>query len=905
MKRILLIDGSSLIFRAFYAIRNLTTKDGIYTNGVYGFLSMYYKMIDEYKPDYALVAFDRSGPTFRTKDYKEYKANRQETPSELSSQFGILKDVLDSMGVKHLDLDAYEADDIIGTLSNEFNNNGIESIIVTGDRDYLQLVDSDTTVVLTKRGITQTESYTTEKIKEEYGLEPKQLIDVKGFMGDQSDNIPGVPGVGEKTALKLIKEYGSMEKVYENLDNISGKALKRNLEENHAIAMMSKKLGEIYTAAPVDLNLDEYRFREPDYIALKEKFDRLEFRTFASRLPVEGNSTDIKSEFKELDAEGFSKLIDSIKKEKMFSFKLFYDGENYIYSRVVAFGIKIPNDPIVYLTRLNSNGEAKQLSLTDDNLIDDNGDNSNSESVLTKGELSKIFSDKKIVKLSYDIKSDLFFFLKNNINVENYRDNMIADYLIDPSQTGFSIDRQALQYLNKSFTPLEDLLGKGKKKKTLSMLSDEELFGYMAEYITITEKLYPELDKIVEEREMHELYYDIELPLIKVLADMERIGFKVDTQELQSLGKELDVKIEKLETEIYDLAGMEFNIGSPKQLGEVLFDKLGLPVIKKTKTGYSTDAEVLDKLYDQHEIIKLILEYRSTAKLKSTYIDGLVPLIVDGKIHSTFRQNITATGRISSTEPNLQNIPIKTEDGRKIRKAFVASRGYILVDADYSQIELRVLAHLSDDDVMLTAFENGEDIHTKTASEVFHVDMDEVTPLMRSRAKAVNFGIVYGISDYGLSRDLGIPRAESKEYIDKYLATYPGIKKYMKDIVDEGKKNGYVETILKRRRYVPELSSKNFNIRGFGERIALNTPIQGSAADIIKIAMVRVYEAIKERKLKSRLILQVHDELIIEAHEDEVDEVLKLVREIMEQAHRLKVDLKTDIEVGASWYDSK
>lgn len=905
MKRILLIDGSSLIFRAFYAIRHLTTKDGIYTNGVYGFLSMYYKMIDEYKPDYALVAFDRSGPTFRTKDYKDYKANRQETPTELSSQFGILKDVLDSMGVKHLDLDAYEADDIIGTLSNEFNSKGIESIIVTGDRDYLQLVDSDTTVVLTKRGITQTESYTPEKIKEEYGIEPKQLIDVKGFMGDASDNIPGVPGVGEKTALKLIKEYGSMENVYENLDKISGKALVRNLEENHSIAMMSRQLGEIHTGAPVDLNLEEYRFREPDYSALKEKFDRLEFRTFAGRLPIEDDSTDIKTEYKILEQSDISDLVKAIQKEKMFSFKLFNESENYIYSRVVAFGIKVPNEPMVYVTRLNNSDEAQQLTLAEANVSDDTNDSYVSENIITESELASLFKDEKLVKLSYDIKSDLFFFLNNNIDVSNYRDNMIADYLIDPSQTSFSIDRQALQYLNKAFTPLEELLGKGKNKKTLSMLTDEELYEYIAEYITVTEKLYPELDSIVEEREMHELYYDIELPLIKVLADMERVGFKVDTTVLENLGAELDGKIGKLETEIYELAGMEFNIGSPKQLGEVLFDKLGLPVIKKTKTGYSTDAEVLDKLYDQHEIIKLILEYRSTAKLKSTYIDGLIPLIVDGKIHSTFRQNITATGRISSTEPNLQNIPIKTEDGRKIRKAFVATDGYKLVDADYSQIELRVLAHLSDDTVMLTAFKNGEDIHTKTASEVFHVGMDEVTPLMRSRAKAVNFGIVYGISDYGLSRDLGIPRTESKEYIEKYLATYPDIKEYMKDVVDEGKKTGYVETILKRRRYVPELSSKNFNIRGFGERVALNTPIQGSAADIIKIAMVRVYDAIKERKLQSRLILQVHDELIIEAHEQEVEEVVNLVREIMENAHKLKVDLKTDIEIGASWYDSK
>lgn len=909
MKRILLIDGSSMIFRAFYAIRDLTTIDGIHTNGVYGFLSMYYKMIDEYNPDYILVAFDRSGPTFREKDYKDYKANRQETPSELSAQFGILKDVLDSMGITHLDMDDYEADDIIGTLSTEFNNLGIESVIVTGDRDYLQLVDDDTKVVLTKRGITQTEVYTPDTIKEEFGLEPKQLIDVKGFMGDQSDNIPGVPGVGEKTALKLIREYGSMEKVYENLDHVSGKALKKNLEDYHDIALMSKKLGEIYVNVPLDLNIDNYKFKEPDYPALKEKFDRLEFRTFASRIPIDDVTEEFKTEYMILNEDSIGQLIKDVKKSKSFTFKIFYDEETYIKSNVSAIGIKAMDNPVVYISRITNDdkyaSKGVQLNLTDD-IIEDSEKNSIKYSELIDGDLSEIFKDNSFTKLSFDIKSDIFFFLKHDISLQNYRDNMISDYLVDPSQTSYSVEKQALKYLNKSLLSYEELTGKGKNKKKISELSDEKLFQFISEYITITEKLYPVLDDIIEEREMHELYYEIELPLIKVLADMERIGFKVDVDELREIGSDLEKRISALELKIYELAGMEFNIASPKQLGEVLFDKLGLPVIKKTKTGYSTDAEVLDKLYDKHEIVESILDYRSTAKLKSTYIDGLIPLISsEGRIHSTFRQNITATGRISSTEPNLQNIPIKTEEGRKIRKAFVASKGYKLVDADYSQIELRVLAHLSGDKVMINAFKNDEDIHTKTASEVFHVSMDDVTPLMRSRAKAVNFGIVYGISDYGLSRDLDIPRSESKEYIEKYLATYPDIKKYMADIIVTGKELGYVETILNRRRYIPELESKNFNIRGFGERIALNTPIQGSAADIIKIAMVRAYEALKAEKFKSRLILQVHDELIIEAFEDEIDSIKQMVVKIMENAHKLSVDLKTDINIGDSWYDSK
>ena len=909
MKRILLIDGSSMIFRAFYAIRDLTTKDGIPTNGVYGFLSMYYKMIDEYDPDYILVAFDRSGPTFREKDYKDYKANRQQTPSELSAQFGILKDVLDSMGVSHIDMDEYEADDIIGTLSTEFNKLGIESVIVTGDRDYLQLVDGDTKVVLTKRGITQTEVYTPDIIKEEFGLEPKQLIDVKGFMGDQSDNIPGVPGVGEKTALKLIKEYGSMESVYENLDNISGKVLKKNLEDYHEIALMSKKLGEIYVNVPLDLEIDNYKFKDPDYPALKEKFERLEFRTFASRVPIDDDTEEFITEYVVLNDDSIKDLVEEVKKSKSFTFKLFYDEESYIKSNVSAIGIKAAGNPAIYVSRIanedNDSAKGVQLNLTEE-IVEEDDVSSINYTDLIDGRLSEIFTENSYTKLSFDIKSDIFFFLKHGISLENYRDVMISDYLVDPSQTSYTIEKQALKYLNKSIISYEELTGKGKNKKKLSELPDDKLFQFISEYVTITERVYPVLDEIIEEREMHELYYEIELPLIKVLADMERTGFKVDIDELRNMGKELEKKISALELKIYELAGMEFNIASPKQLGEVLFDKLGLPVIKKTKTGYSTDAEVLDKLYDKHEIIESILEYRSVSKLMSTYIDGLIPLIgSDGRIHSTFRQNITATGRISSTEPNLQNIPIKTEEGRKIRKAFVASKGYKLVDADYSQIELRVLAHLSGDKVMIDAFKNDEDIHTKTASEVFHVGMDEVTPPMRSRAKAVNFGIVYGISDYGLSRDLDIPRSESKEYIDKYLATYPDIKKYMADIIVSGKELGYVETILNRRRYIPELKSKNFNIRGFGERIALNTPIQGSAADIIKIAMVRVYDALKKDGLKSRLILQVHDELIIEAAEDELDTIKQMVVKIMEDAHKLSVDLKTDINIGDSWYDSK
>ncbi|NMB09819.1 MAG: DNA polymerase I [Tissierellia bacterium] len=882
-EKFVLIDGSSLIFRAFYAVRNLMTKEGIFTNGVYGFLSMYYKIVEDYNPDYICVAFDRPGPTFRHEDYEAYKGTRDKVPTEINSQFGILKDILESLNVKYLDLQNYEADDICGTLAMAASKEGKEVYLVTGDRDYLQLVGDDRTVILTKKGITNVEVYTPEKIKEDYGITPRELIEVKGLMGDSSDNIPGVPGVGEKTALKYVKKYGTIENLYENIDDIKGKA-KEKLIENKDIAFMSRSLGEIYLEAPVDTNLENYKVEEPDYDTLREKYERLEFKLFLEKLP--NSQVEVEEDFKfEFIDEKFrmQEIAKSIVESKKIVFHFFYDGDKYIGKKPLFIGFMGAKSKRVYIVNLEKNFDDFIYVFKD------------------------IFEDKDIEKLSYDIKSDIYYLYEKGVEISlPYEDMTIAEYIIDPSKSKYDIHKSAKEYLGRDVLDLEDLVGKGKKMKSLKDLDENELGEYIGMYISLTDDLRNTLIQIIEDRDMLDLYFKVELPLIEVLASMEFEGFKVDKEYLGQLGEKFQAELDELEKGIYDFAGVKFNINSPKQLGEVLFEKLNLPVIKKTKTGYSTSVEVLDKLKGSHEIIDYILRYRSLKKLTTTYIDGLIKLIgEDGKIHSTFNQNITATGRISSTDPNLQNIPIRTEEGRLIRRAFVAEENHYLLDGDYSQIELRVLAHLADDEVMIEAFKNDADIHTKTASEVFHVEMDEVTPLQRSNAKAVNFGIVYGISDYGLSKDLEISRAEAREYIDKYKATYPGIKKYMDDIVEDGKENGYVETIMHRRRYIPELSSKNFNIRGFGERVALNTPIQGSAADIIKIAMVRVFEKLRKGNYKSKLLLQVHDELIIEAPEEEKDEVVKLLKDTMEDAVKLNLPLKVDINIGENWYDAK
>ena len=888
--RLMIIDGSSLLYRGFYALPLLSTKEGIYTNGVYGFLTMFYRITEEYEPDYLCVAFDKDTPTFRHLEFDSYKANREKAPNELSLQFPILKEILSAMKIKQIEIEGYEADDIAGTIAKFGEEKEMEVILVTGDKDYLQLASENSKVLVTRKGITELEIFDDKAIMDKYGITPKQFVDLKGLMGDQSDNIPGVPGIGEKTGLKLLKEFGSMENIYENIEDVSGKKRKESLMEYKQQAFMSRKLAEIVINIPIEINVEEFKVEEPHWEGLKDLYEKLEFKSLLEKIP-KGKIQDTREEFESdfiiiNDEKDFDQIKKEVEESKKIGFKFIYSGSNPIKDEILGICIKPKGFNSYYIDCENNN------------IL-----------ISFKDKFKDTFELEDIKKIGHSLKNDIIGLLRLDINILGLTfDSMIGQYLINPSQTDYSMHALAREYFDIVIESEEELLGKGKNKKTFKSLELEKRGEYFSKLLDLTFMLEDKIKGMIRSQGMEKLYYEIELPLIEVLASMEYLGFKIDIDVLEELGGEFDIEINDLTNEIHDLAGREFNVNSPKQLGEILFDDLDLPVIKKTKTGYSTNAEVLDKLKDKHPIIEKILKYRQIVKLKSTYIDGLMTLVDNetNRIHSSFNQTVTHTGRISSTEPNLQNIPVKTEEGRKIRKAFVPENdNYTLIDGDYSQIELRVLAHISDDPKLKDAFYHNEDIHTKTASEVFEVAKEEVTPIMRSRAKAVNFGIVYGISDYGLSRDLGISRKEAKKYIDNYLKNYKNVKIYMDEIVELGKENGYIETILNRRRYLPELKSKNYAVRSFGERVAMNTPIQGSAADIIKIAMVRVYNELKKRNMKSKLILQVHDELIVETYKDEKEEVKRILKEVMESSAELSIPLKVDIQVGESWYDAK
>ena len=878
-KTLMLIDGSSLIFRAFFALPNLTNNDGVMTNGVYGFLTMYQNAFDKYNPDSVLVAFDRSGKTFRHDEFKDYKATRDKMPSELSYQFGILKDILDSMKVAYTDLDGFEADDIVGTYAQMGQESGYEVVIITGDRDYLQLVDEHITVYLTKKGISDMVEYNLSTIKDEYGLTPQQLIDVKGLEGDKSDNIPGVDGIGPKKAIGYIQKYGSIEGLYEHIDEISGKKTKQTLIDSESIAYLSKKIGTIIKSAPVEMELSDLELTEPDYPSLKEKFSKYNFNKFLEKIEGQVDVADTDREFEYLETEDYEELIDSIKINKEFTFKSFYDGQNYIHSEIYKLAIKTI-DSKTYIIKPN-------------------------DEVVTK--FKGIFTDKDIVKNSFDIKEDVVLLNKLGIDVAlPYDDAMLMHYLIDPSRSSYDVKTLSQIYSDFELISEIDLIGKGAKTKKYEDIDQEELNSYLASVLYTIENSKEKLVEELKSYKMYDLYQDIEIKLSKVLANMEIVGFVTDIKVLENLKAEIDEVLKGLTSEIYELAGSEFNINSTKQLGEVLFKDLDLPVIKKTKTGFSTDASVLEKLRDEHLIIPKIEQYREMYKLRSTYIEGLESAIdEDGRIRSTFRQSIASTGRLSSTEPNLQNLPIRTEEGRKIRKAFKASSGKILIDADYSQIELRILASLSEDENMIDAFINGVDIHTKTASKVFDRPLEEVTKVERYNAKAVNFGIIYGISDYGLSQNLNIPRPLAKDYIEGFFEGYPNVKKYMDNIIKKAREDGFTETLFNRRRYIPEITSKNFNVRSFGERVALNTPIQGTAADIIKIAMIKTDENLKKAGLDAQIILQIHDEIILESSIEDKEKAIEILRQSMESAASLKVPLLVEIDTGESMYESK
>ena len=876
MKKILLIDGSSLIFRAFYAIRNLTTKDGVFVNGVYGFLNMYYKALELINPTHVFVAFDKGSKTFRHNEFADYKGTRDNAPNEITYQFGILKDLLSSMNVNYLELDEYEADDIIGTIAKLAQKEGFEVDIFTGDRDYLQLVDDNILVYLTKKGISEIKLMNTESILEEYDLSPKQLIDVKALQGDSSDNIPGVKGVGEKTALKLIQEYGNLENLYENIDNLKGK-LKENLVNEKDKAYLSRYLGEIFLRVPIERNIEDFEIKDVNYNEYLKKLEKLEFNSIINKhfKDIKKESTVKSNQNIDFEVINFSEIFEKIKNDDEISIKFFSD-KGYIYRNKFYIGIYSNFNKKAYI--------CKDFKLSD----------------------FEKFCNLDIKIIGYDIKEELFFALKNNLEFKNYEDVMILEYLIDSNKGNYDILKVSNEFLNLEILDLKEMLGKGKNKKTFFELEEDIIFKFILQNVFAISALYDIFIEKAKENNLISLYENVEKPLVKVLADMEKTGVLVDRNKIIELNEEYSKLAYLYEQKVYELAGEVFNLNSPKQLGVILFEKIGLPVVKKTKTGYSTDVEVLEKLSKKHEIADYILKYRSLNKLISTYLDGILEYIMDdGRVRTSFKQMITATGRLSSVDPNLQNIPIRSEEGKNIRKVFVADKNKVFIDADYSQIELRVLAHLSKDSVMIDSFKNDLDIHYKTASEVFGVPINEVTDNQRRSAKAVNFGIVYGISDYGLSKDLNITRNEARQYIDGYLNTYPSIKSYMEEIVNKAKKDGFVTTILDRKRYIPEINSKNFNIRSFGERIALNTPIQGSAADIIKLAMIKVYERLKIEKVNAKLILQIHDELIVECEESEKETVKKILKNSMENVYKLDLPLKVDICEGRNWYESK
>lgn len=859
----LVIDGNSIINRAFYGVRELATKDGVHTNAIYGFMNIFLKLKEQTKPDAVAVAFDLKAPTFRHKMYADYKAGRKPMPVELAEQFPLLKELLTDLGYSVVEKEGYEADDILGTLSAKCTEEGAKCYIATGDRDSLQLVNDNVTVVLasTQRGQPVSVNYTPDVIKEKYGVTPKELIDVKAIQGDSSDNIPGVAGIGEKGAQDLISRFHSVDYIYENLDELDIKpAMRAKLESSKDNCFMSRKLGEICLEAPIDTNLNSYLISQPDEEKTLALLRRLEMRKLIEKLDFsqvvnaeQGEISDYKVDFR--TAENLNELLETLKKQETICFLgKFENGD------LVGLYFALESE-VIFADITNFEFFAFTKSLFE-------------------SETKKAVADSKPL---FDSAHKYGAALKNVV-----MDCSLAAYLLDPNA--------------KDYSPVTLAKENGVGVPDCDENEDKELIKSCA----VLPALYKKLEILIENNNQAKLLSDIEIPLAEVLASMQSKGFLVDADGIKGFGEKLEKRIDEITSEIYNQVGREFNLNSPKQLGVALFEDLGLPAKKKTKSGYSTNAEVLESLRDKHPVIEMILEYRALAKLKSTYCDGLLKVLSpDGRIHSSFNQTETRTGRISSTEPNLQNIPVRTKLGAELRKYFKAKDGYTLVDADYSQIELRVLAHLADDENMKTAFNNDDDIHAITASEVFSVELGDVTSEMRRRAKAVNFGIVYGIGAFSLAKDIGVTRAEADSYIKGYLLHFAGIDKYMKEVIALAKEKGYSETMFGRRRYLPELNSSNHMMRAFGERVARNMPIQGTAADIIKIAMIKVYNRLQTENLKSSLILQVHDELIIEAADDETEYIKTLLKEEMENACEMGVKLRADVGTGKTWYDAK
>lgn len=847
--KLMILDGNSIVNRAFYGVRPLNAPDGTPTNAVYGFLSILQKLIDEQAPQALCVSFDLKAPTFRHKEYEGYKAQRKGMPEELAVQMPILKETLDAMGIRRYELEGYEADDILGTVSLICQNKGWECVIVTGDKDSLQLVTDSTSVcnVKTRMGQTETIVYTPERFREEYGFEPPVMVDLKALMGDSSDNIPGVPGVGEKTAMDLLHRFGTVEQIYDDLQELDIKpGVRKKLEAGRESARLSYHLATIVKDAPLEF-CPEDNIWDKDYSpALYDQLKKLGFNRFIEKWGLVPSTQSAAAEealprLELSNEESLEKLISAVSAQPTVA----------VWLEEGLDRLEICDGKTVYTAAWGICPDHERL-------------------------LDLLFSP-EVKKLGHDVKDIMGLLMKEHRSIEGFIfDTALADYLLDATESDHSIQRISQRYLGAERSGAEAIW---------------ELYGPLQEQL--------------KDMGMEKLYYEIELPLCQVLADMEQQGFFVDRQALYEFGESLNEGIAALQEEIWELAGHQFNINSPKQLGVVLFDELMLPYGKKTKTGWSTNADVLDKLRGKHRIVEDVLEYRTLTKLKATYADGLLKVIApDGRIHTSFQMTVTATGRLSSTEPNLQNIPVRKKLGAKIRDMFVASPGRCLVDADYSQIELRLLAHISKDQNMIEAFLSGQDFHTVTAAKVFDLPVEEVSTELRSRAKAVNFGIVYGISAFSLSQDIGVTTAQAKAYMDAYLERYHGVREYMAKIVEQAKEQGYVSTLYGRRRYLPELKSSNFNMRSFGERVALNMPIQGTAADIIKLAMVNVYRRIGKEGLKARLLLQVHDELIVECPEEEAQQVKQLLTEEMENAVQLSVPLLADAHIGHSWAEA-
>lgn len=909
--KLVLVDGHSILNRAFFGIPDLTNSEGVHTNAVYGFLNILFKILDEEKPDYLTVAFDVHAPTFRHKMYAEYKGTRKPMAQELREQVPLMKEMLTAMGVTIVEKEGYEADDLLGTIAKKSEAQGLEVSVVSGDRDLLQLASDHIKIRIpkTKRSGTEIEDYLAKDVKEKYQVTPTEFIDVKALMGDSSDNIPGVPGIGEKTATALIVSYGSIENAYEHVEEIKPNRAKENLKNHYDMAKMSKELATIDIDAPIAYSLEDSRmgelFTEEAYLLCK----RLELKSILSKFDVEAPKNLAEEHFTWVrEKRKAQEILKQAKKAKSIGFYILPGEGNReeqlslfeapkMNQKIAGLALAFSEEDIYYLpaaeepeagkdTEPGNNTEAG-FGLSGDVILDGLRD------ILSGQTEGAVMDLKETLKtISLDEGSGLF-------------DASLAAYLLNPLKNEYPYEDLAKDYANLMIPSRQDLLGK-EKPSAAEKDNTEGFLKYICYLAYIPWKTKETLLDELEKTDMKKLYDEIELPLVYTLSDMEQEGVHVDAEELRNYGEELAVQIEVLEKEIYEGAGETFNINSPKQLGQILFEKLQMPYGKKTKTGYSTAADVLEKLAVEYPLVSKILEYRQLSKLKSTYADGLANFIEeDGRIHTNFQQTVTATGRLSSTDPNLQNIPIRMELGRLIRKVFLPKEGFVFVDADYSQIELRILAHMSGDETLIQAYREAQDIHRMTASQVFHTPFEEVTPLQRRNAKAVNFGIVYGISSFGLSQDLSISKKEAQEYIERYFESYPKIKEFLDKEVEKAKKDGYTVTMFGRRRPIPEISSSNFMQRSFGERIAMNAPIQGTAADIIKIAMIRVHNRLKEEGLKSRLLLQVHDELLVETAEDEVEQVNRILEEEMKGAADLAVELEIDSHTGKNWYEAK